>query len=91
MSEDLKAIAERHVNEGQRVVGRQRELIAKKKALGQDTATAFPPNPKKPTRGPTQYHHRGSRFRSAKPGIYGCFATIASIAALRSTHAPTKH
>jgi hypothetical protein len=40
MSEDLKAIAERHVKEGQRVVGRQRELIAKKKALGQDTAAS---------------------------------------------------
>jgi hypothetical protein len=39
-SEDVKAIAERHVKEGQRVVARQRALIIKKKALGQDTATA---------------------------------------------------
>jgi hypothetical protein len=40
MTEDLKSIAERHVKEGQRVVARQRELIARMKALGQDTATA---------------------------------------------------
>ena len=33
-------MAERHVEEGRRTVARQRQLVARQKALGQDTAVS---------------------------------------------------
>jgi hypothetical protein len=36
-SSEVRAMAERRVQEGRRTIARQRELIARQKALGQDT------------------------------------------------------
>ena len=38
MAEDRLIMAERHVREGRLTVARQRELVARQKALGLDTA-----------------------------------------------------
>ena len=40
MAEEPRAMAERHVREGRRTVERQREIIARQKQQGVDTAAA---------------------------------------------------
>jgi len=40
MAEDRRTMAEHHLQEGRRTFARQRELVARQRALGQDTTVS---------------------------------------------------